>query len=373
MHNPGLMIMAIAYAVDILLGTEPDQIIYDQSKMRQHLISCFENEEIWPFPKYRNDIISSSSISTTSLSSSQNNSSEWILPRRSSRIRNKNSTKSITISPNRFAILSEDKTSLPATENTDTEHYSVRPKNQTFNPKSIIVNIANTTLSDAEKSVLEKGLNFCPATKEFDKETLLDDTYAFIRKMRLKEFLHCSEENKPETEQIEPDQHYDRTYLDVNIKNPSYQPPTDRSRNLELYLQAIKNSIVELCKEPTKHIHNLNVNEINALKSLQSRNDIIIHQADKGGKTVILNRDEYISACQSLLSDKEFYQSIPDDPTNLIASDIKEEVDKLKENQYITAKEHKFLCDNLQKPRTPVGIALKIPHSINRQMIDVTG
>ena len=45
-------IFAIAYAVDLLEGSKPYQFIYDQSKMRQHLIDCFEAGKITSFPKY---------------------------------------------------------------------------------------------------------------------------------------------------------------------------------------------------------------------------------------------------------------------------------------------------------------------------------
>ena len=36
-------LFAIAYAVSLFHGIEPDKIVYDQSKMRTHLIQCFDN------------------------------------------------------------------------------------------------------------------------------------------------------------------------------------------------------------------------------------------------------------------------------------------------------------------------------------------
>ena len=36
-------VFAVAYAVDLLLGNDPSTIKYDQSKMRDHLMSCLEN------------------------------------------------------------------------------------------------------------------------------------------------------------------------------------------------------------------------------------------------------------------------------------------------------------------------------------------
>ena len=92
------------------------------------------------------------------------------------------------------------------------------------------------------------------------------------------------------------------------FKNPHYQPPKDRSENLELYVSAVKNTVSQLCKEPSFMSDNLSQDEKIALKSLQNRQDIVIHQADKGGKIVILNKEDYVQGCEKLLSDEKFYE-----------------------------------------------------------------
>ena len=82
-------IFAIAYAIDLLQGHDPSKLIYDQSKMREHLIDCFEKELIQPFPKYKQHV-SASQFKTNK------HDGEWILPRRSARIKSKTSdTKNI--------------------------------------------------------------------------------------------------------------------------------------------------------------------------------------------------------------------------------------------------------------------------------------
>ena len=35
-------VFAIAYSIDILFGNNPSEIVYDQSKLRQHLVHCFK-------------------------------------------------------------------------------------------------------------------------------------------------------------------------------------------------------------------------------------------------------------------------------------------------------------------------------------------
>ena len=47
-------VFAIAYAVDILEGNNPERIRYEQIKMREHLVRCLEAGKFTPFPRYRN-------------------------------------------------------------------------------------------------------------------------------------------------------------------------------------------------------------------------------------------------------------------------------------------------------------------------------
>ena len=48
-------VFAIAYASDVLLGNEPEKNRYEQSKMREHIVNCFELGKLTPFPKYRTE------------------------------------------------------------------------------------------------------------------------------------------------------------------------------------------------------------------------------------------------------------------------------------------------------------------------------
>ena len=56
------------------------------------------------------------------------------------------------------------------------------------NPK--IINISSHHLSKGEKSVLLKGLKFCPAPKDFDTISHKNDNFQFCRQLRLAEYFH---------------------------------------------------------------------------------------------------------------------------------------------------------------------------------------
>ena len=52
---------------------------------------------------------------------------------------------------------------------------------------------------------------------------------------------------------------------------------------------------------------NLPTNQQPALKDLSSNNDIVIKEADKGGANTIINKDDYITECNTLLEDNSTY------------------------------------------------------------------
>ena len=53
----------------------------------------------------------------------------------------------------------------------------------------------NFPLSDAEKSVLSKGLNFVPIFKKLDEFSVKQDVEKFLRRVQLKAFFHDKEDD----------------------------------------------------------------------------------------------------------------------------------------------------------------------------------
>ena len=75
-------LFAIAYAADILNGNNIYDLIYDQTKMREHLIACLEQQKITAFPLYEKQ-------NTEKVVTCKETSSPWNKPRRSARLRSK--------------------------------------------------------------------------------------------------------------------------------------------------------------------------------------------------------------------------------------------------------------------------------------------
>ena len=62
--------------------------------------------------------------------------------------------------------------------------------------------------------------------------------------------------------------------------------------------------------------HNLSYDELQALRKLKNRTDVVIRQADKGGAFVVWRTDLYIAEANRQLADHRFYEKILSDATH---------------------------------------------------------
>ena len=96
-------VFTIAYAVDLLSGNDPKKISYDQNKMREHLVKCFEVGKLSPFPKYR---INEDSTTSNLITNSEVSANSWKTPKRYHLWpRQKEDKNNITLLSNRFSPL----------------------------------------------------------------------------------------------------------------------------------------------------------------------------------------------------------------------------------------------------------------------------
>ena len=73
---------------------------------------------------------------------------------------------------------------------------------------------------------------------------------------------------------------------------------------------------------------NLTREERNALKELKNNRDIMIVQADKGGKIVVMDREEYVVKVEEKLNDDKIYE-ITKNPTSIIKKKISSLAERL--------------------------------------------
>ena len=76
-----------------------------------------------------------------------------------------------------------------------------KTKKRRFQKRKSIVNLSNYTLTKAETSILEQGLNFIPTPNREHEARIVQDFLLFERKLRLHHKLHTEEnQEQPATE-----------------------------------------------------------------------------------------------------------------------------------------------------------------------------
>lgn len=88
---------------------------------------------------------------------------------------------------------------------------------------------------------------------------------------------------------------------------------------------------------------NLTELERDALKSLSSRSDIVIREADKGGSVVVLDSEEYNREALRQLEDTTTYCTLHTNPTNLFKTQLSSYLDSGVEMGVLTLKLNLFL------------------------------
>ena len=134
----------------------------------------------------------------------------------------------------------------------------------------------------------------------------------------------------------------------VKKEQSSFIPPTGRDSSLDFYLEAITYDILQNSKKYKYHC-NLSPGERKALFDLSHDENIIIKKADKSSSVVIMNRSDYIKEVERQLKNDKYYQKLNEDPSENLAKDITNTVEKIAE------KEHKDELNDLvnSNSRTP--------------------
>ena len=148
-------------------------------------------------------------------------------------------------------------------------------------------NVSDRILSDAELSVLKKGLNYAPTPKTLPIVDLITATESACRNL-----------GKSEADSLRCET--------VGVLK-KFKPPKS----------------------------NLNQAESEALEKLQRDRDIEILPADKGRCTVVMNKKDYQSKVNTLLSDSKTYEKLKKDPTQSYKKELAEYLKELRDTEKV--------------------------------------
>ena len=178
-----------------------------------------------------------------------------------------------------------------------------------------IVNMADIELSDDMKSLLIKGLNFCPTPIPDHESQTLTDILIFERRCRLKpHFLDRPEDT-------------DRTRF---TPTTGWTPLAGKSTGLDTFPTATKEEIMD--QKLGEGHKNLTKGEMQALRELRDNTDIEIKPADKGGCIVIMSRKWYEEECMRQLKNRDHYMRTGNDQMPEVARRITQYLKECKKN-----------------------------------------
>ena len=189
--------------------------------------------------------------------------------------------------------------------------------------KELVTNLSEQILTNAELSLLEKGLKFVPDRSKINSTKLLADLGEWERRMRLREYFYKANDDS-ENESDEENDEINK----FKLKQKSFWTPRHgRDQWMDTYIELVKNDIVNNLKKGGKL--NLSSDEKDAFYSLLHNENIVIRPADKGSGIVVVDKTEYIHRLLKEMTDSESYKEIPQDLTETATKTVKKFVNKM--------------------------------------------
>ena len=141
--------------------------------------------------------------------------------------------------------------------------------------------------------------------------------------------------------------------------------PKETHHTVKTFIQKVRNDLSShvSTNSPERPKPNLSPGEIEAMKDLSTRDDIIISKADKGGAVVIQDLDDYLAEANRQLENTEFYKKVDRDLTNEHIGIVNETVKKFLAEKLITERAAKALT--VKEARAPKFYMLPKVHKAN--------
>ena len=153
--------------------------------------------------------------------------------------------------------------------------------------------------------------------------------------MELRRFFSEINSDEPDSQSDDPD-----PVLNRFKPKSSWRPPT-RSASIDAFITGIKSDLLNLTHK-RKRKFNLTKEQYKGINDLVQNDKIVIKKADKGSAVVAMNKSDYLREGYRQPSDANFYKKIENDPTEQVASDIKNILSEMLEDELITEKNFDF-------------------------------
>ncbi|KAK2556809.1 hypothetical protein P5673_021016 [Acropora cervicornis] len=193
--------------------------------------------------------------------------------------------------------------------------------------KTVFTIPADLELTEAETSVLSKGLTFVPVNNKIDEYQVKADCEKYFRRLRLKAHFHGQADNLTDnTTPAEKD-----LFAKFDSKLSTWTPPEGQFSAVDLYIDRCRRFVntLDFKRSLTCRFPNLSQAERLALRNLRRRTDVVIKPADNGGAVVVWARPLYIREAQKQLSDRRFYDKVSADPLQACQRKVKSTINDM--------------------------------------------
>ncbi|KAM4034769.1 LOW QUALITY PROTEIN: uncharacterized protein ACNLHF_021459 [Anomaloglossus baeobatrachus] len=221
-----------------------------------------------------------------------------------------------------------------------------------------VVNLSSRTLSTADLSVLSKGLSFVPTTDYNDFESI-KDLNLFIRKLKWKKYFIrdnkrvCSDLGISDDiledvrflynlDVMGPDLTGRGPFTDLKLKSKKMPPVQSDLSAIDVFFNLVSHELERL--KPDHGVKfNLTREEMRSLDALGKATDIVIKQSDKGGKTVVMDREKYLKMCYDIVGDQNSYKKLGSNPWQRYSKELKSLLLDALDKKLISKSEFEFL------------------------------
>ena len=208
---------------------------------------------------------------------------------------------------------------------------------------NLVINLSDIELTSTKKSLLNRGLNFCPSPKNVNLTQLKADTFHLERNMSWANIYHGKDS----------DSENERLQTPFDEKRRKDDMPRNYPDGIKTFSDSVASELMGA--QHRKVQNNMSKEDSKALEELQALQDngtLLFQPGDKNAGFVVMNREDYIAEGNCQLNetylDKDgnvcnYYQKVEPQLIETQYQEIKTVIDEGHENGYITDEMHKIL------------------------------
>ncbi|CAF1399640.1 unnamed protein product, partial [Didymodactylos carnosus] len=202
---------------------------------------------------------------------------------------------------------------------------------------SSVKNLSKRTLSENEIKALENGLDYVYPSLRFDEETFISNIETCFVTVLGRTTDKCDYDEKDSDEDV------------IYNMSPTQLKFANKMRN-------ICDSFRYNAKRVLSKFHSNIASIMKTLKNLAKDKSIVITKPDKGRGIVIMDRNEYLTKMNSILSDVRTFKEIKQDPTIEKEDQLTRKLLQLKNDNFITVEEYKNIRPTGSQPGRIYGL-----------------